>query len=228
MTESVWLVVLRQSSRMLDQEGWIETHIVKASSRNNAVNDVKAKVRRQGLRVISVVSVSQLGMEHAVTGLPPKWVRAFDAGEAHKPVRRHIIHPGYVRSRNDGERHFISASQLTRLYGLNWLADHCVNANEPGYVASPNDVHLYPQYDGNYRLPYREARFMGFDPGAPGTDQTVQVIRVQPKVTDNEANLLLDLLETGQAFEARRRLRQRLDRQAPRAGKVDPLVRTRR
>jgi len=71
-------------------------------------------------------------------------------------VGRYVLHPGWVTSKTDGDRHYISASHLAHLYGLR-LADCIVmHDDEPGvrgYQQQSGDVHLYPRYDGNYSLP---------------------------------------------------------------------------
>lgn len=66
--------------------------------------------------------------------------------------KKYAIHPGFVRSQNDGDEHFISAGRLARLYEL-----------EPGewfrwdddYERRPWDqfVHLFPDYYGRYGRP---------------------------------------------------------------------------
>jgi hypothetical protein len=64
------------------------------------------------------------------------------------------VHPGYVYSRNDGDRHYIGFVQLCRLYGLNPY--RCVNAGQPenmlGRRPQEGDRHFYPRKDGNYEL----------------------------------------------------------------------------
>lgn len=69
---------------------------------------------------------------------------------------RYVIHPGYVTSTNDGDRHYISAGRLALLYGLR-LQDcavmHDDDAGVRAYQQQANDVHLYPKQDGDYSLP---------------------------------------------------------------------------
>lgn len=64
---------------------------------------------------------------------------------------RYILHPGEVMSRTDGDRHYIDAFQLARLYGVDWK--ECIvfvgsNSNFD-YTNIEGDVHLYPRYDGD-------------------------------------------------------------------------------
>jgi len=68
-----------------------------------------------------------------------------------RPQVRYVLHPGYVTSRNDGQRHYIGITQLARLYGLDIRAPNVViDDGRPGLSALPDDVHLYPRYNGNY------------------------------------------------------------------------------
>jgi hypothetical protein len=66
--------------------------------------------------------------------------------------RRFVIHPGWVTSRTDGDRHFITAPVLARLYGVR---DYVV-ADQRGHRPEPGDVDLYPRFDGDYRVPEAE------------------------------------------------------------------------
>lgn len=64
---------------------------------------------------------------------------------------RYVIHPGYVFSKNDGQRHYINGHQLMRLYGLR--PSECVIASPHyGWKAPADVIHLYPRNDGNYKL----------------------------------------------------------------------------
>ena len=67
-------------------------------------------------------------------------------------MKKYAIHPGYVVSKFDGDEHYITFSQLVILYGL----DHreCINWNEREEITRKRDdyIHLYPKYDGNYKL----------------------------------------------------------------------------
>ena len=72
-------------------------------------------------------------------------------------MTRYILHPGYVTSKNDGERHYISGLRLMQLYGVN--RRDCTIIEGDGfrslskYRGQPGDVHLHPRRDGDYRLP---------------------------------------------------------------------------
>lgn len=73
---------------------------------------------------------------------------------------RIFVHPGHVRSRSDGDEHFISFPALCQLYGLH--PDNrkfrekfeVINAQyglERGvHRAQKGDIHLAPRTDGNY------------------------------------------------------------------------------
>lgn len=64
----------------------------------------------------------------------------------------YILNPGYVTSKTDGQRHYISAVQLAELYRVD-MRDCTIY--QPGLVVkSPRPTrHLYPRFDGNYTLP---------------------------------------------------------------------------
>lgn len=68
---------------------------------------------------------------------------------------KYLVRPGYVRSKSDGDEHYISFKQLCDLYGVN--PAECMNlemANMHGYNPDLFDglPVLEPRYDGNYAL----------------------------------------------------------------------------
>lgn len=64
---------------------------------------------------------------------------------------RYVLHPGYVTSKHDGQRHFVGGPSLASLYGVD-IRD-CVYGDVSNYNEQAGDVHLMPRYDGDYRLP---------------------------------------------------------------------------
>jgi hypothetical protein len=61
----------------------------------------------------------------------------------------HVV-PGWILSKNDSEKHFISAPTLALLYELRpgeWF--ECA----PTFCRFPHLCHLGPRYDGNYVRP---------------------------------------------------------------------------
>ena len=73
---------------------------------------------------------------------------------------RYALYPGPVRSRVDGDRHFVSALALARLYAVA-LAD-CVVIQDADYrcpsrrsavAHAASLIPLYPRADGRYELP---------------------------------------------------------------------------
>lgn len=67
---------------------------------------------------------------------------------------KYAVYPGHVRSVNDDDTHFISFTQLCRLYGVN--REECVNMHDTYKrmgVDTTNLTKLYPRSDGDYRLP---------------------------------------------------------------------------
>jgi hypothetical protein len=67
---------------------------------------------------------------------------------------RYVLCPGWITSRNDGDRHYISAAKLARYYGVN-LRDCLIEL--PGksrrFQVHEKMVFLNPRLDGDYRLP---------------------------------------------------------------------------
>ena len=67
---------------------------------------------------------------------------------------RVVLHPGFIFSSHDGQRHYIGTGELARLYRLRASDD--VVVSDPSHRRQPkgDDIHLYPSYDGSYRRPY--------------------------------------------------------------------------
>jgi hypothetical protein len=75
--------------------------------------------------------------------------------------RKYLIIPGYVISKSDGDRHYVSGMELIRLYGVD--RDECVivpygwpkrrGGMSEQYINSL--IHLEPRLDGDYSLPSR-------------------------------------------------------------------------
>lgn len=63
---------------------------------------------------------------------------------------RYVLHPGYITSKNDGQDHFIGGPRLAQLYGID--IKKCVFGDMPNYRELNGDVHLYPDYHGDYTL----------------------------------------------------------------------------
>ena len=67
---------------------------------------------------------------------------------------RIFLHPGYVISVNDGDRHYIDANQLAALYGLTRF--QCQVLETPidhlRYHPEDGDQHLYPDPQGRYEF----------------------------------------------------------------------------
>lgn len=65
------------------------------------------------------------------------------------PKIRYVLHPGWVISK-DGKSHFIGGPTLTRLYGVD-IRD-CVFGDVVEYTEQKDDVHLYPDESGEYKI----------------------------------------------------------------------------
>lgn len=63
----------------------------------------------------------------------------------------YILEPGRVRSRTDGDIHYITALQLARLYGVP-LSDCVVNLGDKDLRPWVGLPVFRPRYDGNYPL----------------------------------------------------------------------------
>lgn len=71
---------------------------------------------------------------------------------------KYVLHAGYVYSKNDGDRHWVSAIRLMGLYRLK--GRDCVrieserDEREKLRGVNPDElIHLYPRPDGDYSLP---------------------------------------------------------------------------
>jgi len=63
----------------------------------------------------------------------------------------YAIHPGWITSLYDGDRHYIGVGSLVRLYELRtgeWIPWHNNKGRDPNKY-----IHLYPRPDGNYGRP---------------------------------------------------------------------------
>ncbi len=78
---------------------------------------------------------------------------------SHRRVRRYLVLPGYVRSKQDEDWHYVSGSELIRLYRVN--PAHCVialaDADEENFrhrlMVEANEgkyLVLEPRADGDY------------------------------------------------------------------------------
>lgn len=71
--------------------------------------------------------------------------------------KKYVVWPDYVRSKTDGQEHFISFRQLCHLYGVN--PAECYDASMVEIVRGIDRtklIDLMPRYDGNYTLPTKE------------------------------------------------------------------------
>lgn len=69
-------------------------------------------------------------------------------------MKKYLLFPGFVPSKNDGDRHFIGFRALCRLYGV--PLSQCLNARDAyslqGWDTSKL-IELHPRLDGDYTLP---------------------------------------------------------------------------
>lgn len=65
----------------------------------------------------------------------------------------YVLAPGYVTSKTDGDRHYITAEMLQQLYNVD--LDQCVKEprDKQDWLPPENAIYLRPRYDGNYSLP---------------------------------------------------------------------------
>lgn len=65
-------------------------------------------------------------------------------------MKRAMVHPNKVKSKNDGDIHYITGAQLIRLYRLNpattiVFTPGCMNGRD-----WDDFDHYYPRFDGRY------------------------------------------------------------------------------
>lgn len=70
----------------------------------------------------------------------------------------YVLFPGEVRSKTDGDIHYITAPELARLYGVDYRKCKVVYRDKESsirgwYRPQPDDVALYPKSNGDYSLP---------------------------------------------------------------------------
>jgi hypothetical protein len=67
----------------------------------------------------------------------------------------YVLCPGFVTSRFDGDRHWISASRLAQLYNIDYKTAHVYtySSKDLGWAWPEDAIFLHPQSDGNYTLP---------------------------------------------------------------------------
>jgi hypothetical protein len=69
----------------------------------------------------------------------------------------YLLHPGLIRSKNDGQLHYVSARRLADLYGV--PLRQCEVCPDPrssaahGWKRPECVIDLYPNYHGDYTLP---------------------------------------------------------------------------
>ena len=79
----------------------------------------------------------------------------------HRLTVRYLLCPGYVKSKYDGDEHYIGAMRLARLYGVDpreceifeprpWWPASFYRQDERRYK---DLIKLVPRYDGDYTLP---------------------------------------------------------------------------
>lgn len=74
---------------------------------------------------------------------------------------KYAVHPGMVRSKTDGQRHFIPSIALMKLYGVRPEECLIVSRADPDKVYLDNEekarkmglIRLHPRYDWDYTLP---------------------------------------------------------------------------
>jgi hypothetical protein len=80
---------------------------------------------------------------------------------------RYALHPGWITSRTDGDRHFITAGQLAALYGVpvrkcliipdestsQWGSRKQDRDRLVRYAGELKLIALAPRHDGDYSLP---------------------------------------------------------------------------
>lgn len=65
----------------------------------------------------------------------------------------YILKPGWIRSKKDGDSHYVGVKALASLYGV--PRHRCLVRFGTGGAVPKNAVFLAPRRDGNYALPER-------------------------------------------------------------------------
>lgn len=86
-----------------------------------------------------------------------KFIKSKPAKPRYNPFsNRYLLVEGYIKSKNDGDEHFINGRALIRCYGLNPSICDVSRINDP-WVMKREMIErgykevLYPRYDGDYR-----------------------------------------------------------------------------
>lgn len=68
-------------------------------------------------------------------------------------MKKYMLHPGWVISITDGDRHYISAQQLCSLYEVS-LSECVIYKGDIGYSMTDwkKFIHLRPRSNGKYNL----------------------------------------------------------------------------
>ena len=69
--------------------------------------------------------------------------------------QKYCVHPGEVRSKNDGDLHYIDATNLVRLYQLK-RGTYRIFHNPTDHAMREPLICLYPRYDGRYSVELAE------------------------------------------------------------------------
>ena len=82
---------------------------------------------------------------------------------------KYALVPGYVRSKNDGEEHYINAPTLAKLYGVDFKKCVVIGVNDPytpEHARRDGLKVLYPDYIGRYIIPEEKIKtwFNNFKP----------------------------------------------------------------
>ena len=67
-------------------------------------------------------------------------------------MKKYCLHPGFITSKRDGDKHYIGAGKLADCYGVSWRDCQTFVAGDI-HIVAPQTVCLYPSFHGDYRLP---------------------------------------------------------------------------
>lgn len=68
---------------------------------------------------------------------------------------KYALHPGWITSKTDKQRHYIDARRLAELYRVPF--GECIVWTDKMERGTPWEryIHLFPSYQGNYKVPER-------------------------------------------------------------------------
>ncbi len=97
------------------------------------------------------------------------------------PVKKYLLVPDYVWSDTDDDRHWISAAQLVRLYGVP-LSECLVWSDAPWFRPDPTLIRLRPLFGGGYREKLARLELEKMPVSIPGDAPSSEEVSSSPTI----------------------------------------------